>query len=282
MIDEIGLFEIFGEMMREGRPALFKFDPVKQKLVMQQQFFAWGCVCAGTKVYANDGSVVNIEDLKQEQGIIGYDGEGASKEPILWMKPPAKKECYRITTTGGDFIECSHDHPLMKSSHLERNGKSKIMTFHKAEDIKVGDQLIMIGDVDVFGNERVEDARLLGLMIGDGNYSLNSTPQLSVADKEIRDYVFGKYNCKVYKTKETKAGGVHESIGITGFVDTLRHHGRHGQSKLKKTLPKNIAEFDRYSLCELLGGYFDADGNVGISKGYVRIVLTSASEELLK
>ena len=41
-VDEIGLFEIFGEMMREGRPALFKFNPETGKMTMQQQFIAWG------------------------------------------------------------------------------------------------------------------------------------------------------------------------------------------------------------------------------------------------
>jgi len=41
-IDEIGLFDIFGEMMREGRPALFKYNPDTGKMTMQQQFIAWG------------------------------------------------------------------------------------------------------------------------------------------------------------------------------------------------------------------------------------------------
>lgn len=41
-VDEIGLFEIFGEMMREGRPALFKYNPETGKMTMQQQFMAWG------------------------------------------------------------------------------------------------------------------------------------------------------------------------------------------------------------------------------------------------
>jgi hypothetical protein len=41
-VDEIGLFEIFGEMMREGRPALFKYNPDTGKMTMQQQFIAWG------------------------------------------------------------------------------------------------------------------------------------------------------------------------------------------------------------------------------------------------
>jgi len=30
------------------------------------------CVCAGTKVFTSTGAIVNIEDLKQEDGIIGY------------------------------------------------------------------------------------------------------------------------------------------------------------------------------------------------------------------
>ena len=41
-VDEIGLFEIFGQMMNEARPALFKFNPETGKMTMQQQFIAWG------------------------------------------------------------------------------------------------------------------------------------------------------------------------------------------------------------------------------------------------
>jgi hypothetical protein len=41
-VDEIGLFDIFGDMMREGRPALFKYNPETGGMTMQQQFMAWG------------------------------------------------------------------------------------------------------------------------------------------------------------------------------------------------------------------------------------------------
>ena len=34
-----------------------------------------GCVCAGTKVLDKDFNEVNIEDLRQEDGIIGFDLE---------------------------------------------------------------------------------------------------------------------------------------------------------------------------------------------------------------
>lgn len=42
LVDEIGLFEIFGEMMQEARPALFIYDPITGKMSMQRQFIAWG------------------------------------------------------------------------------------------------------------------------------------------------------------------------------------------------------------------------------------------------
>jgi hypothetical protein len=42
MIDEIGLFDIFGQMMSEGRPTLFYYDPETKRQVMRRQFFAWG------------------------------------------------------------------------------------------------------------------------------------------------------------------------------------------------------------------------------------------------
>jgi len=41
-VDEIGLFEIFGLMMSEARPALFKYNVETKKMEMQQQFIAWG------------------------------------------------------------------------------------------------------------------------------------------------------------------------------------------------------------------------------------------------
>lgn len=73
----------------------------------------WGCVCAGTKVYNNNGKEVNIEKLHQEDGIIGYEGRGVVKQPIIWKRPTSSKPCYRIETANNKFIECSNDHPLL-------------------------------------------------------------------------------------------------------------------------------------------------------------------------
>jgi len=34
---------------------------------------AFGCVCAGTKVWTSTGDCVNIEDLNPKEGILGWD-----------------------------------------------------------------------------------------------------------------------------------------------------------------------------------------------------------------
>jgi hypothetical protein len=120
-----------------------------------------GCVCAGTKVWTNTGKLVNIEDLKQEDGILGYNGEGISKEPITWMKPPAKKPCYRIEITGGNYIECSEDHPVLTNHD---NNKKNRSIFKRADTLKKGDYVYMPDNISIFGDKHVEDARLLGLL----------------------------------------------------------------------------------------------------------------------
>jgi len=42
LIDEIGLISIFTRMMKEGRPALFYFNPKNGKMEMKRQLIAWG------------------------------------------------------------------------------------------------------------------------------------------------------------------------------------------------------------------------------------------------
>jgi hypothetical protein len=243
-----------------------------------------GCVCAGTKVWNNEGQLVNIEDLTQEQGILGYDGNSAYKENIEWFKAPEKKPCYRIETTGRNFIECSDDHPLLWSNANNRttNNKKKV-SFKLAKDLKVGDQLMVLNEIPIFGSNKIKDARLLGLLIGDGNYSLKATPSLSCGDEEIFIFIKEKYNYKINKQFKMKTGGTFRNLTLPEVRFVIKEAGIFGQTKLQKRLPKNIHKYDEKSVTEILGGYFDADGNVyyNIKKNSIRVVLTSICEELL-
>jgi len=250
----------------------------------------WGCVCAGTKVWTKDGREVNIEDLHKEDGIIGYAGVGAMQQPIIGQNPVAKKECYRITTSNNKTMECSYDHPLLWSKNQSykhtKEGKRKKVTFKRAEDIKVGDQLMCNRQIPVFGDKRLWEPRFVGLMLGDGNYSVNATPSLSIFDVEVLEYIKEReLDYSLGRTyKQVSNGKDFYELKIRAIRKELRELGIFGQTKDKKQFPDNIHRFDLHSITELLGGYFEADGNVYYNKkkNAVRIVLTSANKHLLE
>ena len=49
-------------------------------------------------VWTADGRYVNIEELKQADGIVGFKNGQANKEPITWMQEPTEKECVKISS----------------------------------------------------------------------------------------------------------------------------------------------------------------------------------------
>ncbi len=248
----------------------------------------FGCVCEGTKVWTDDGRQINIEDLEVYDSILGYGGRGITKEPILQAKTVATKPCYRIETSGGLSIECSYDHPLLWSrNHLikEKDGEiRKKVTFKRAEDIKPGDQLMVVRQIPVFGTEKMWEPRLVGLLVGDGSYRDKSTPELAVGDEDVYNYLIDKqYKIKTYK-KANVEDHFFRRVSILSSIDNLKELGIYGQVNGHKHLPPDIHKYDQHSIAELLGGYFDADGNVYYNKkkGVVRIVLTSKHKHLLE
>ena len=42
LLDEIGYMKLFGSIMEQGRPTMFKYDPVKNVMKMTKQVIAWG------------------------------------------------------------------------------------------------------------------------------------------------------------------------------------------------------------------------------------------------
>ena len=65
--EEIGEFEKFLEFYTATKDTLMSGN--KQIGLMT----AFGCVCAGTKVWNNNGDFINIEDLVHSEGILGFD-----------------------------------------------------------------------------------------------------------------------------------------------------------------------------------------------------------------
>lgn len=271
----------FIKQLEAADPALHSNDVLRAIPILS------GCVCAGTKVWTNNGDIVNIEDLKQEDGILGFNkvtGE-VTDEPITWMQPPGKKQCYRITTNKKREIECSIDHPILKRYRRtfdeSRGDKKRKIEFVEAKNLKVGDHILIANKIPLRGDKDMWEPRMVGLLIGDGSYGYDATPVMSTCDEEINDYVYSKFDAVLEKEYLTKDGRDYKETRVRGITKQLRELGIYGQTRMKKRLPDNLYSYKKEDLYELLGGLIDSDGHVVADGKNYSIHFTTANRGLL-
>lgn len=262
----------------------------------------FGCVVAGTKLWKHDGESVNVEDIKEGDLILGYDKTGPSIEPVSFIAPPAKKECYEIVTDKGTRLTASFDHPILASNshsyyqhrkYVKQDNEKKRVTlgrikktsFVQMQTLQRKDQIAVIDSIPIWGTQKLLEARFVGWLIGDGSYGFDKTPVISTENEEIYNHVKANYNCVVERERPTKAGNTYREIRVKQITQYLRSIGIYGQTKQAKRLPSNIHLYDRDSLAKLLGGLFDTDGCVYFKKdkkGHVNgfINFTTAVKEL--
>ena len=247
------------------------------------QIFLYGCVCAGTIVYKDNGEPVKIEDVKLNDTLLGYNGNNTSVEHISWRNPEAYKECVEITTEGNKKIRCSIDHPLLAfNKKVFKSGSrlDKSCSFYLANELKVGDSLLMPKIIGTFGTYNEPDAYLLGALFGDGSFSGNQCVTLSICTEEEYTYYSSKYDLGI--SKLSKGDNTYAQLYFRKLHPLLKKYGMDKKAFGKKTFPNNIYEWDKESVCNFLGGYFNADGNVQITKVKHRTIkLTSKYEEHL-
>ena len=275
-------------------------DPVLEKTYTQSEAlvktggkrmgsrYAFGCVCAGTKVWTGDGRKINIEDLTQQDTIIGYKNGHANIEPITYIQPEAYKECVRITFKNDTILECSEDHPILtRVPRSKRVDNGRIWwydwKFVPAKDVMKythSNCVAMCDKIDIFGSDKLEDPYLIGALIGDGSYGHDKTPKLSNCDQEILNYVKSKYSYKVERSHVTADGRLYEEVRLRKITQLLRACGIYGQTKTAKRLPINYMTLTKWDSAQLLAGLFDTDGYV--RKDAPIIVFTQSSREILE
>lgn len=298
LIEEFGTFPRLTDLYNVLLPSVQEGD------IVFGQIYMLGCVCAGTKVWTLDGRNINIEDLKKEDGIIGYSklpvikdnyvihNNGITRESIGKVIEPVEKDCVKITLSNGNTLMCSTDHPIFvqtKSSrrlcsYKDGNRRKTIFneSFVKANQLKVGDRVCECRKIDVFGNSTLFDSRLVGMLIGDGSYGNNETPKYSSEDRELLEYVKGKYDTSLSATHITKKGNIYEDIRVKGICSYLKEIGIYGQVKQAKRLPSNYQTLTRNATIDLLSGLYDTDGTF-YSKGTKSYIgLTQCNIEILK
>jgi intein/homing endonuclease len=296
VIEEFGSFknvlELYNIMLPSVQEGEFSFG----------QMYLIGCCCAGTKVWTPDGRYINIEDLKKEDGIVGYAKYGFTKdsigtyakgitvEPIGQVIRKGLKPCYRITTSNGNSIECSEDHPiLIQKLFNPRNKKdpSKRMrsfyeVFKEAKYLKIGDRVCEAREINIFGGDTLFDARLVGMLVGDGSYGFDNTPKYSSEDKELLDYIKDSYDWGLSHSHVSKRGKLYEEIRVKGICSNLREIGIYGQTKTNKRLPDNYQKLAYEDTVLLLSGIVDTDGCVFFNKLNSSVSITQSHRGILE
>jgi hypothetical protein len=235
----------------------------------------WGCVCTGTKVITNLGEFKNVEDLKQEDGIIGWNGSEYIQQNIVGFQPPAQKECLEIETGLGHKLRCSIDHPIYSSGQgrakrfYVKGIRTRIKKYEyiDAENLKIGDNIGLINEIPIWGAKVMAIPYLVGACIGDGTYGKNKGVRLTTGDSDTWEYIesndlgyqIDKKNTDLKYNKEFRI------YRLKNTIEVFRKLGIYEQTKENKRLPDNIHLYNKDSICKLIAGLIDTDGYVSFN-----------------
>lgn len=253
-----------------------------------------GCLTEGNKVFTKNGSLVNIEDLKYEDGIVGYnrDKQVVSFEGIQNINPPQEKECLKITTQRGTVVECSYDHPFLIKQRLKTETyinevgdkkRRRKLDFIEAIDLNKGDLICFPEKIKLKGSKEMkEDPYFIGAIIGGGNYSGDRGIRFYNEDKEIWDYLdsIGK-SYDITKSYITQKGRHYKEVTFIGGIKYLKEIGIYGQTGNSKDLPLNIHSYIERDILELIAGLYDTGGYIQFIENNKNITFTTCSEKLL-
>ena len=254
------------------------------------------CVCAGTRVYTASGEIINIEDLVQSQGIIGWNENTHEIRPntIKGIVEPKQKECLEIELKNGITLRCSIDHPILSNNKPKAethriNGKRiayRNWEFRRADELKIGDFVGLANNIDYWGTEEMPNAYLVGMLIGDGTYTYENSCRLCSVDPSTWKYI-EENNLGVINNcsgiDPNKYSTEYRTYRIINGMQLMKDLGIAYQSSTDKTFPKNLGKYNKDSICKMIAGLYDTDGSISINeeKGTYKITFYQSNLNLL-
>lgn len=289
MFEEGGSFSELGAAWQIARPSVEVDGIAFGTMIVWGTGGDEGCITEDNLVYTSDGRQLSIKDITKKDKLIGYDvtNKTVTEEPIKFINIPSKKECIKLITNSGRTIECSIDHPILSSNEKDYNDCLKF-DWHQAQELAIGDYVAIAKNIPYFGQNTIDNARAIGIFIGDGSYLNNSSVNLTSCDIEIQQFIENLYPCITTDSSLTKDGKILKKIRVRKAKYDINKLGISGQTKANKRLPEIINTCDKNSITELLGGLYDTDGCVSTTYNKKRnkystiINLTQSSKELLE
>ena len=234
-----------------------------------------------------------IGDLAVGDLVVGSDG---LPTPVLGVYPQGRKQVYRVTTQdGASTIACgehlwtvrtvddrSHGRPARVLQTQDMIGKLRRGPVHRYE-------LPLVAPVEFVPREVPIDPYALGLLLGDGCLTTQTTPSFTTADTELADALDAALpDIKLYRKSEIDntlrradgggRGGVITANPITAVLRELKLAGTKSETKFVPEVYRFNSAAVRLAI---LQGLFDSDGGPATQRGRTcRIQYATCSERL--
>jgi phosphate starvation-inducible PhoH-like protein len=215
--------------------------------------------------------------------------------PVIGVYPQGRKPIYRLSTQdGASTLACSehlwtvrtvddrnHGRPWRVLQTQDMIGKLRRGSVHRYE-------LPLVEPVEFVGQDTPIDAYALGLLLGDGCLTTQTTPSFTTADPELAEALesalpgielFRKSDVDyVLRNVNGGRGGV---ITVNPVTAALRELGLAGTKSDTKFVPEQYKFNSSAVRLDLLQGLFDSDGGPVTQLGRTcRIQYTTCSERL--
>jgi DNA polymerase I-like protein with 3'-5' exonuclease and polymerase domains len=232
------------------------------------QFKVSGCVVPTTPILTNAG-YVEIKKLVESKTPI-FDGVGFTSNYDVF--DTGSKDVFKVTLANGRSLTCSADHRFATMSGL-------VMEWSKLSELTIGDTvgtrdlLAPCGETD--HGASVDDAYLIGAIIGDGYYGSSQGFTLAASAKEpgwpesLEASVIASQGDQVSKRmrwgiRKTNRGGLVKDLVVNSsqIRSNLMILGLDCVSKQKKRIPEWVFTATPEIRGAVLAGLFDTDGSV--------------------
>ena len=214
------------------------------------------CVVEGQRVLASDGTLTPIET--PPKGVARLEEE---EQRITWGGCSGfyagKKDAVRITTRSGHVIEVGADHPMLLPD----------LSYTPASELQVGSYVGVarrLPEPTKVHRMGIHKARLLGLLVGDGNYTRNEV-QFTKGDTDIIKDLGVLVRSMGASLKQGTRDIEYRILGTdhkNPILDWLRELGCHGQKSKDKHVPQAVFRASNDEVAAFLSGYTDTDGTV--------------------
>lgn len=249
----------------------------EQFVVFYGRMKSMKCVVEGQRIMMSNGALVPIEEVPEETSVPSYtDKSGRIRTAKAKRVTSGTKDCVEVTTQSGLRLSTSTEHLYM----VPGGGYERIC------DLEPGDYVATARTVPEWKPDPdsiiPENANLLGLLVGDGNYTRTEV-QFTTADEQVLaalwSHVRRFWGCSINTcTRPIEYRIVGEGKGHSNpILNLLRNEGIHGQKSSQKRVPVRLFSSSIDAIEEFLAGYLDTDGTVGDKF----VAWSSSSRELL-